>query len=105
MSWASAEYERQASEWDAAGRPEPSADPWSTMVMGCWIGSPGATQQGVSATLRAYHLALSKMLDQRNVNWLDDLFDDREYCRICGESWRTENCSVCTGCSATFPPC
>ena len=105
MGWASEAYERAAREWDETGRSEPAAAAWSVMVMGCWIGSPGAKHDGVSDVLRAYDRALRTVLDKRNPDWLDSLFGDREYCPMCGESWRTENCSVCTACSHSYPPC
>ena len=105
MGWTSESYENEARIWDAGGRLEPVADPWHTMLMGCWVASAGARHDGVSDLLHSYLKALQRTLDRRNTNWLDDLFDDREYCRICGQSWRTENCSLCTACSCTYPPC
>ena len=105
MSWASAEYEAKAREWDESGRPDPAADAWAVMVMGCWIGSPGAKQDGVSPVLGDFHKALRTVLDRKNPDWMDSLFGEREYCTNCGHSWLTENCSICTACARTFPPC
>src|SRR5262245_58673556 len=105
MGRVSEEYEREASEWDRGGRDAPDADAWLTMVLGCWLGSPGATHDGVSPVLHAYHKALERVLDRKNANWLDDLFERHEYCGYCGQSWREENCSICTSCAASFPPC
>jgi hypothetical protein len=58
----------------------------------------------VRASVRAYLAAQQRSLERRNPNWLENLFNDKEYCSYCGQSWRTENCSLCTSCSATYPP-
>jgi hypothetical protein len=105
VSSTSARYEEEARRWDESGRPEPAADGWNAMIMSCWIASPGAKHDGVSPRLKDYEAALRKVLDRRNPNWLDDLFDDHEHCSFCGYSWRTENCGICTNCSQTYPPC
>lgn len=102
---ASERYERAAREWDERGRPEPMADPWNTMVLSCWIGSPGATRNGVSQCLRDYLAVHRRVLDRRNPDWFDDVIDGREHCTYCGRSWRAENCGICTRCSRTYPPC
>jgi hypothetical protein len=75
------------------------------MTLSCWIASAGARHDGVSRRLKNYEAALRKVLDRKNPDWLDDLFDGHEYCTLCGKSWRAENCSICTHCSKAYPPC
>src|SRR5262245_23464136 len=99
-------YEQEAQRWFEAGRPaDDTMAELDIVKLNCWIASDGAKGEGVSNTLKAYVKALMAELDRRHPNWLDDLFSDRESCRICGTSWRGENMSLCTYCSETFPPC
>ena len=99
-------FEQDAEKWDEAGRPikEPF-DAWYIVTLNCWAGSDGAKKEGVSPRLKDYLAALMTQLEREQPNWFDDLFDDREYCKTCGTSWRSENVSFCTSCSATYSPC
>jgi hypothetical protein len=105
MGSVSARYERAAQQWNDSGRVEPAANAWGLMLLSCWIASKGAKHDGVSQCLTEYEAALRKVVDKKDPNWLDNLFDGREYCSICSQSWRTENCSFCTSCSKAYPPC
>ena len=106
MGLTSLRYEEEAREWDKNGRPEPmKAEGYYVMKLSSWIHSPGAKHDGVSQCLKDYLAALRQGLEQKNRYWMDDLFDDKEYCKFCGESWRAENCSICTSCSTAYPPC
>jgi hypothetical protein len=105
MGWTSRTYEAAAQAWLDSGGGDPPANAWTTMVLGCWLGSPGARADGVSPTLERYARACRHVLEVRNDDWLDDLFDGKEYCSLCGQSWRSENCGICTACAKAFPPC
>src|ERR1044071_4023326 len=106
MGFASVAYGAAPQRWDEAGRQEPTdVNGEGVMKLSCWINSPGAKHDGVSDRLRTYLAAHQRILEGRTPNWLDDLFADNEYCSHCGQSWRIENCSLCTYCSATYPPC
>ena len=106
MGLTSARYEEEARQWAENGRTEPvNTNGYYVMKLSCWIHSPGARHDGVGECLRDYLTALSTVLERKNRYWMDDLFDDKEYCQFCGESWRAENCSICTYCSTAYPPC
>jgi len=105
MGSVSESYERAAREWDESGRPDPEAKAWSVMTMSWWMVSPGAKHDGVSQRLIDYEARLRKVLDRTNRDWLDSRLDGHEYCRICGQSWRAENCAYCTYCTRAYPPC
>jgi hypothetical protein len=105
MGIASEQYEAAARRWGESGRPEPEADGWHLMTLSCWMTSAGGRHDGASDTLKAYADALRRSVERTDPDWLDDLFDGHEYCSFCGQSWRAENCSVCTHCLKAWPPC
>jgi hypothetical protein len=105
MGSASAMYEEAARSWDNTGRREPAPNAWYTLKLSCWMTSPGGKHDGASDRLEAYAEALRRVLASRNADWMDDVLDGREYCTFCGQSWRVENCAICTHCSAAHPPC
>lgn len=106
MGYASDSYEETARQWNENGRLEPvQPDPYCVMKLSCWIHSVGAAQDGVSQCLRDYFQALSKVLERKDRYWMDELLDGKEFCTFCGQSWRAENCSLCTVCSTAYPPC
>ena len=105
MSAVAARYEETARVWDERGRPELPADPWSAMLLSCWMHSAGGRKDGASERLKAYGAELQRATETKNPDWLDDLFNEREHCTYCGQSWRAENCRYCTGCSRAYPPC
>lgn len=106
MAYTSDRYEEEARQWDESGRSAPlQPDPYYVMKLSCWIHSAGAKHDGVSTCLNDYLAALRQVLERKNRDWIDDLFDGKEFCSFCGESWRAENCSLCTHCSTAYPPC
>jgi hypothetical protein len=99
-------FEQDAERWDKNGRALDQAfDSWYAVTLNCWCGSSGAKKEGYSEILEAYRSALMKELDRKQPNWMDDMFDGREFCKVCGTSWRSENMSFCTHCGETYPPC
>src|SRR5262245_2397207 len=106
MNSPSARYEEEARQWDASGRQfRPSPDPMRVMKIHCWTGSAGARRDGVSETLETYVTALRSELKRQDADWYDRLLSTKDACDRCGETYRLENVSVCTNCSATFTPC
>src|SRR5262245_57677343 len=104
-SHASLQFEEAARQWDEAGRPAPeNPDPVATMKLYCWVGTRGAKHDGVSARLRDYLAVLRGALSASDADWYDTLLNRRDYCDRCGETYRFENVSFCTRCSATFAP-
>ena len=102
----STRYEQDAAKWHDAGRPVPEKlDHWYVVILNCWCASSGAKNEPISPQLEDYRHMLMNEIDRRYPKWLDEMFDGREHCRTCGESWRSENMSLCTHCPATFAPC
>ncbi len=90
-------FESTASAWEAAGRPLSALlTGYALIRLRSWTFSEGAKVDGVSDTLRAFVKASEAALRK---DWMDPYFDDRESCSTCGESYRFENVSQCTGCS------
>ena len=105
MTSAGERYEEAARSWDERGRPALEPDAWTAMLLACWMTSAGGRHDGASNRLKAYVAEMSVAAERKNPNWLDDLFDQREHCSFCGQSWRGENCAYCTHCSHAYPPC
>ncbi|MFV9504092.1 MAG: hypothetical protein AB4911_05945 [Oscillochloridaceae bacterium umkhey_bin13] len=90
--------EAQANTWEQHGRPVSELlKGWTLMVASCWSYSPGARNEPPNELAQAF-LAAS-----RNANpGYDEIYNERDTCRGCGERYRIENLGICTRCSALW---
>ena len=72
------------------------AKSWQFFQLYCWVVSPGGKQTEKSPTLEAY-IAACHDENGGSSGW-GSMLRERQYCDRCGERYRLENLSVCTGC-------
>jgi hypothetical protein len=93
-------FEAAAAKWSTSGRRASSLLSGRDLIAArCWTFSRGGQTDGASETLRAFIRASEAA---QPLDWLDDHLSERESCRHCGESYRSENLMLCTDCSRTY---
>ena len=99
-------FEEEARRWEESGDLQrESSTPYGATVLRCWVASSGAKQDGVSERLQRYCETIVATLDGQDPDWYDDFLRIRDYCSICGESFRIENLSLCTHCQTSLGYC
>lgn len=93
-------FEAFAAEWIASGRRKDLLSGYNElMTIRCWVYSDGGKKQGASDALREFITAGEQA---KEPDWLDRVMGERETCRACGESYRSENLAVCTHCARKY---
>lgn len=99
-------FEEEARVWETTGEiNHQRAFSYGLAKLRQWLDSDGATKDGVSERLRNYYQAAARLLFKKNKDWWDDLLSDRDYCSVCSETFRVENLSFCTHCTALLGYC
>jgi hypothetical protein len=95
-------YLAAAEAWKAAGCPLELLvrNEYELLAMRCWLQSQGA--QGVEEVVEEFRDACVKNYEMDFPNWWKSLLSRREYCDRCGETYKIENLSICTGCMGTY---
>lgn len=93
-------FEALAARWDGQQRPgNLLLSGYDLIALRCWSWSDGGKADGMSDALRAFIKASNAA---QHEDWLDDYMSDRETCGVCGESYKFENLSLCTGCARRY---
>ena len=99
-------FEEEARRWEETGKIQSgSANVYGLTRLRCWLHSKGAAADGVSERLKRYYQAAEIALARRDPDWYDDLLATRDYCSLCGETYRIENLSLCTHCDSLVGYC
>jgi hypothetical protein len=99
-------FEEEARVWESTGEiMRERTFSYGLAPLRLWLHSDGATKDGVSERLREYYWAAAQVLREKDEDWWDDLLSDRDSCSMCGETFRVENLSFCTHCTALLGYC
>lgn len=93
-------FEALAKNWDSQKRPSNLLlSGYGLIALRCWSWSTGGKADGMSDVLRAFMAASNA---SQHEDWLDDYMSDHESCGVCGDTFRFENLSLCTGCARRY---
>lgn len=97
-------YLAAARAWDVAGRPANLLirNEYQLLAMRCWFHSSGAQQEGRDQVMANFCAASEKNYAAEFPHWWETLLSSREQCDRCGEQYKVENLSICTGCLGTY---
>jgi hypothetical protein len=100
-------FEEEAQRWEETGGLQACGNnKYAFTGFDCWMRSDGGKQDGASELLLRYHAAAQENLNRRlGADWYETLMRTRDYCSECGETFRIENLSFCTHCTALFGYC
>lgn len=103
---ASQKFEEEARLWEETGELQwCGKNEYGFIKLRCWIDTKGAAVDGVSERLHRYHEAVEAKYARWGDKWCDDFLRNRDWCSVCGESFRLENLSLCTHCQVLFGYC
>lgn len=99
-------YQELADTWAAAGRPTKLLidNEWQLLAFMSWAHSEPRDPDfdGFSEVVVAFYNACLAAMDDRSLEWYDDLLMKRDPCDLCGETYLVENLSLCCECMSTY---
>jgi hypothetical protein len=99
-------FEDEAARWEETGELQwCGRNEYAFVKLGSWLISKGARIDGVSERLKRYYAAAEARFDKWGSDWYDKFLATRDWCSVCGESYRLENLSLCTHCDSLFGYC
>ena len=103
---ASQKFEQESWHWEESGEVGWSGlNEYGYTKLRFWLGSEGAAADHVSARLWKYSAAVEARFAHRRPEWFDQFMRTRDFCSVCGESFRLGNLSFCTHCDALLGYC
>jgi hypothetical protein len=100
-------YLELARNWHQTGRTaiRLMTGEYQLTALRCWVGGlPAGAADPELALIRAFAVASVQQANQQNPRWYESFLATRSSCGQCGESYRVENLSICTVCSAEVCP-
>ncbi len=103
---ASLMYEEEARRWAETGALQwCGSNAYAFTKLRCWLDSNGAKAEGVSERLQHYYAAAEAKFEESAPEWYDKFLRTKDWCSICGETYRLENLSLCTHCDVLLGYC